>query len=254
MLVDVLTVGVDLAAEDTTTCLAAIRWDGGTARVEQLLTRVGNPQIVIAARSAAKVGIDCPFGWPVPFIEFVLEHDRGRVSPRAGRPIDWRRRLANRMTDLVVRETIPLVPLSVSADRIGHAAMRCAALLAELAEDGADIDRSGRSGLVVEAYPAASLHRWGLTHRGYKRRANTANLAVLVDGLSAAAPWLDLGAYVDLCRTNDDAFDAVVAALTARAAVCGLTAPPTDEHMAVARREGWIAIPYEGSLRQLMHG
>jgi hypothetical protein len=60
-------------------------------------------------------------------------------------------------------------PLSVSADRIAHAAFRCAGLLARLAALGEPVDRAG-SGVVVEVYPAAALRRLGLTHRGYKSR------------------------------------------------------------------------------------
>jgi hypothetical protein len=67
----------------------------------------------------------------------------------------------------VVREQAGLVPLSVSADRIAHVALRCAVLLAELDASGRPVDRSG-SGHVVEVYPAASLRRWGLDHPGYK--------------------------------------------------------------------------------------
>lgn len=49
----------------------------------------------------------------------------------------------------------------------------------------AGVDRSG-AGPVVEVYPAASLKLWGLPHQGYKRQANTAALACLIDQLLAA--------------------------------------------------------------------
>ena len=176
MIAAVWTVGVDLSAESANTRLASIEWQSTTAGVVDLQTNVSNPTIVETARSAAKVGIDCPFGWPVPFLEFITEHDRGYVRDRDGLPIAWRRELANRTTDLFVRSATPLIPLSVSADRIAHAAMRCAALLAELAASGVPVDRTGQTGKVVEVYPAASLFQWGLAHKGYKRRANNAHL------------------------------------------------------------------------------
>lgn len=206
-----------------------------------------NEAIVESARLAAKVGIDYPFGWPVPFVQYVTEHDRGDVAPRSGEPLAWRRSLANRTTDLVVRETVPLVPLSVGADRIGHVAMRCAALLSELVEAGESVDRTGQTGKVVEVYPAASLFCWDLAHRGYKSRANGMNLNELVDSIQAAAPWLDLKQYESVCRTNEDAFDAVIASLTARAVVCGQTAAPTPAQAVLAHREGWIALPFRES-------
>src|SRR5471030_259508 len=98
--------------------------------------------------------------------------------------------------------------------------MRCAALLAEFAANGALVDRTGQTGKVVEVYPAASLFQWGLTYRDYKRAANNAELNELLSSLLKAAPWLDLGDYQKLCRDSDDAFDAVIASLTSRAAAC----------------------------------
>jgi hypothetical protein len=249
-----LTVGVDLSAEEANTCLASIEWaaDDGSATLVDLQTRVGNSAIVAAARPAAKIGIDCPFGWPVGFTEFVLEHQNGDVRPRSGRPLDWRRPLTNRYTDLHVRGSTKLTPLSVSADRIGHAALRCAALLAELKLAGLAIDRSGQSGAVAEVYPSACLLRWGLLHRRYKHRANQAALNGLVDELQRAAPWLDLGSHGALMRANDDAFDAVVASLGARAVVRGLTEPPPPEQLDLVSIEGWITVPDAGSLSQLI--
>jgi predicted nuclease with RNAse H fold len=117
--------------------------------------------------------------------------------------------------------------------------MRWAGLLARLAHRGLPVDRDG-SGLVVEVYPAAALHGWGLPHRGYK---DGVNLTALVDRLTAGAPWLDLGRYADLCRGSHDALDAVVAALIARAAALGLVTRPDAGQAGPAATEGWIALP-----------
>ncbi|HEY5820856.1 MAG TPA: DUF429 domain-containing protein [Propionibacteriaceae bacterium] len=247
-----ISVGVDLSAEAEKTALAEVHWSGGGAVVCEVSLQVDNPAILRACVRADKVGIDCPFGWPDLFVDFVIEHRQGHVRPRTGRPKDWRRLLANRVTDLVVRETVAMIPLSVSADRIAHAAFRCAALLAELAASGEHVDRSGVTGKVVEVYPAASLNQWQLTSRGYKRAANLTRLDGLVDALRASAPWLDLGAHEPLLRSNDDAFDSVVAALAARAAWLGLTSRPTAEQLAAAHTEGWIALPEPGSLVDLV--
>jgi predicted nuclease with RNAse H fold len=204
---------------------------------------VDDDAIVEAILQADKAGVDCPIGWPSEFVAFVSAHHTGHVvtpDDVAGR--DWRRDLAFRHTDLAVRDATGLVPLSVSADRIGHAAMRCAGLLARLARKGQPVDRGG-DGTVVEVYPAASLKQWGLPYRGYKRTKDRAVLGRLVDELLSEAPWLILGPYESICRYSDDALDAVIAALTARAAAQGLTARPTREQATVAAAEGWIAYP-----------
>ena len=84
-----------------------------------------------------KAGIDSPLGWPSAFVSFVARHSAGSVSPPApGGGALWRRGLAYRMTDEVVRASTGLIPMSVSADRIGHAAFRAAGLLALLSSDG----------------------------------------------------------------------------------------------------------------------
>lgn len=246
-----LTVGVDLAAEPAKTAVASIVWSGGTASVRDVRVPADDDQIIEAILRADKTGIDCPLGWPVPFIDFLLEHRDGHVvAPKdvAGRA--WRRRLAYRATDLEVMRIVGRPPLSVSADRIGHTAMRCASLLATLAERGRPVDRRG-GGAVVEVYPAASLKQWGLTGRSYKGPGNLHALALLVDGLKTAASWLDLGPYEAACRGSDHVTDAVVAALTARAAHQGRTGRPSEEQARIAATEGWIMLPEQGSLAGL---
>ena len=250
----VLTVGVDLAAEPTGTAVAVVQWTASEARLRDVF-RPGDDDTVIAAiRSADKAGIDCPLGWPDSFVSFVRAHQRGialgddKAGDKAGDKA-WRRSLAWRRTDEVVRDATGIVPLSVAADRIGHTAMRCAAIQARLAGLGQPVDRSG-AGTVVEVYPAASLKIWGLPWRGYKRSADVAARATIIDRLLVAAPWLDLGAHVDHRRRSDHALDALIAALTARAAARGQTSRPTSQQTAAARTEGWIALP-TGSLAAL---
>lgn len=238
-----LTVGVDLAAEPAGTAIAWIEWSATGAVVRDLTGPATDDAVVAAIRQADKAGIDCPLGWPAEFVTFVQAHQTGNlVIPDGIAGRDWRRRLAYRHTDLVVHQQTKLMPLSVSADRIGHTAMRCAALLARLAPSGQPIDRSG-TGTVVEVYPAATLKTWQLPHRGYKRPANRAALAKLVDALLQAAPWLSLGPHEPTCRRSDHALDAAIAALTARAAHLGLTTQPDQHQTPQAIVEGWIAVP-----------
>jgi predicted nuclease with RNAse H fold len=239
----VLTAGVDLAADPAGTAVASLSWSAGGATVSVVALPADDDTIVELAGRAGKIGIDCPLGWPDAFVAFVGAHRTGVVAiPDGVDAKEWRRRLAWRHTDEVARRLTGLVPLSVSADRIGHTAMRCAALQTRLAEAGRSVDRSG-AGVVVEVYPAASLKVWGLPWRGYKTPKNQAVLGAVVDGLLHAAPWLDLGGYEQLCRRSDHALDAVVAALTARAAVRDQVCRPTERELAAARTEGWIAIP-----------
>jgi len=150
-----LTAGVDLAAEPARTALAVVDWDGERAAITELIRGAGDDAILAALARAAKAGIDCPLGWPNAFVAFVADHRAGHVTIPAGLTgQQWRRRLAWRLTDEAMRTETSLIPLSVAADRIGHAAMRCAGLLAQLARQGQPVDRCG-GGVVVEVYPAA---------------------------------------------------------------------------------------------------
>ena len=225
------------------TALASIEWTGQRAVIREIVCPAGDGVILEAMGRAGKTGIDCPLGWPDAFVDFVAAHRSGHVTlPRDGTGTRWRRELTMRRTDEFVRDKLHLVPLSVSADRIAHVALRCAVLLAKLDASGRPVDRTG-AGAVVEVYPAASLRGWGLRHRGYKQPRTPDVLAAAADDLLAAAPWLDCGPHEETIRRSHDAFDAVIAALTARAASRGQTCPPGEDDLAAAATEGWIAIP-----------
>jgi hypothetical protein len=62
------------------------------------------------------------YGGPVFTLGVALPHD-GETNAQ------WRRRMVYRTTDEVVRAETGLIPLSVSADRIAHAAFRATLLL-----------------------------------------------------------------------------------------------------------------------------
>ncbi|QHC59593.1 DUF429 domain-containing protein [Rathayibacter sp. VKM Ac-2760] len=236
-----LTIGVDLAAEPAKTALAALEWTGGGAVVRSLVLGASDDDIVATSREAATIGIDCAFGWPLEFAAFVSAHTRREIAPRTLAGRDWRRRLAYRETDRAAREVTGRWPLSVSTDRLGMTAMRCAELLDAFAAAGEEVDRSG-GGRLVEAYPAAALRLWGVDTTGYKTRPEAVALAV--GALRRAAPWLVLPeAAAALMARSDDAFDAVVAALNARAHALGSTLPVPEELREAARAEGWIALP-----------
>lgn len=242
-------VGVDLAAEPTTTAVCLIDWQGGTARADVSNGPVDDDAIVELAATADKVGLDAPFGWSDEFVDAVCAHHR--FGPWPGRaqahPGAYRRRLRFRRTDEVVRAATGVVPLSVSSDLIAVPAMRCALLQDRLSEAwGVPVDRTG-AGRLVEVYPAGTLCTWRLPFRGYKGRANRPVLAALVDRLLAALPPLVLnGDTEQRCRTSDHAFDALVAALVAVAAARRLTRlPSAGDEEERARREGWIHLPVD---------
>ena len=200
------TVGVDLAAQAKHTAVAAIEWGPGGAHVADVEIPAEDETVLRQAEQADKVGIDCPLGWPEPFVEFLRAHRSGKAATA-----DWRT-LAYRRTDAHVRATTGLNPLSVATDRIGLTAMRAARLETLLRERGHDVHRSG-SGLTVEVYPAAGLKIWNLPHNRYKGRLHHAGLEALVDALISAVPWLDLAEHEPLCRRSDHALDAVLDAL-----------------------------------------
>lgn len=232
------TAGIDLAAAPASTAVAVLDWTGHGARVAELVTPADDARIGELVAGAVRVGIDSPFGWPDEFVAFVTAHHRGVTPPGQGLDrIDRRRPLALRRTDRHLVETGRGRPLSVSADQIAHVAFRCAGLLAELGvTDRVD-------GWAVEAYPAGALRCWGLRSRGYKGAANRADLADLVDSLTATVPWLHLGVHRELMECDDNAFDAVVTAMIARAAALGRTELPAATDRDVAAREGWIHLP-----------
>jgi hypothetical protein len=251
------TAGVDLAAEPRRTALALIHWVPGTgttpgaAHLTELQLGVTDSTIVDAAARVHKVGIDCAFGWPMEFVQFVAGRTAvDRPHPEADGGIDWRRTLAYRETDRAVRQRTGRWPLSVSTDRLGLTAMRCAGLLDRIEASGVPVDRAGTA-RVVEVYPGASLRLWGLHTAGY--RTEPAVRAALLKRVLTDAPWLNVGAFAPLMVSSGDAFDAVVAALAARSAASGLADIPPLHLRERARVEGWIALP-TGALGELVEG
>ena len=234
---------MDLGAEPKRTAVAVLQWVAREVFLTDLVTTADDDVILEAAEVADKVGIDCPLGWSDEFVEFLNEHHTGRVTSM---PVDSYARtpLRYRATDLHLIESNLGRPLSVSSDLIGVCAMRAAGLLAAMTKAGLEVDRSGVSGRVAETYPAAAIKHWGLAAGGYKGADKTAALETMVDLLTQQFPQLDLGEYEDLCRSSDDAFDAVMCALVARATTRYRGTVPIPSGMTQrAKREGWIAVP-----------
>jgi hypothetical protein len=238
--------GVDLAAQPRKTYACVLDDTEGLLRAE-LHGHCDDARLLALAKGRRKVAIDAPFGWPNAFVDALNAHRAADAwpAPDSEDPDVFRASLSFRATDRVVMHTRR--PLSVSTDKLGVTAMRCAHLLHRWSA-GELVDRTGR-GRFVEVYPAAALARWGLATSGYKGGRNRRALGDLVANLHAALPSLQLdSATRRVCAASDDAFDALVAALVARAASLGLTdGPPKDLRMQAAE-EGWIHLPVRGSL------
>ena len=243
-----LIAGLDLAAEPKGTALAVLDWSQNRVNLLNLAVGLDDQIVVEAAPNFDKVGIDCALGWPVEFSSFLKAYSRANISGQTfDGGIDWRRKLAHRETDREVRRITGRWPLSVSTDRLGMTALRCAGLLSKLQSSGVPIDRSGR-GLVVEVYPAASMRIWGLKIDGYRNSVETRE--ALVGQLRAAAPWLELGGFETLMVNSYDAFDSVIAALAAGSAALGQSTAAPSGKLEQAQIEGWLALP-TGSLAAL---
>lgn len=242
-----ITAGVDLASQPSRTASSEIAWSHGAAEVISLsASGVEDEAILVLLERADKAGLDVPLGWPSTFVAAVTAHHAQR--PWSG---GSQHELRFRTTDRYVAEETGRWPLSVSSDLIALPAMRAAALMSGV-RDGAD--RSG-AGKFVEVYPAAALRRWGFVGHGYKSRAGSENRAALVPAFRARTQaWLHMSdEWWQMCLLSDDAFDAVIAGLVARAQALHRCDAFPESGRALVSREGWIALPFADSLDTLAH-
>jgi hypothetical protein len=63
----VITVGIDLAAQDKDTAACQIEWSGGEASVSVPELGLSDDALVDRVTSRDRVGIDASFGWPDEF-------------------------------------------------------------------------------------------------------------------------------------------------------------------------------------------
>lgn len=256
------TVGIDMASQDVDTAICRILWDGRGATVEHIAPGgAGNEEIVnslLELPDGGFAGVDSPFGWPRHFVESVAAHRDGEPWPdRDALGPDSVRRLRYRETDFYVRRECGFWPRSVSSELIALLTMRWAGILDALhAKTGRQVDRSG-AGPVVEVYPSAALKRWGLPHRGYKGTAmdppsRRVRLRIL-RGIRERVGYLVMApATARSLLADDDALDAFVCALVARAAQVGAVEAVPMAHRTAAAHEGWIVLPAENALERLV--
>lgn len=255
------TVGVDLSSSSKRTAVVAVEWSKDKATVGEPSLELEDAELVRRLSNAGWVGIDAPFGWPLGMVNSVHDYaTSGRWSGEDKEAFRYRR------TDRFVRETIlaetgrRLSPLSVSSDRIALTARRTALLREHAYErSGVRFDRAGGD-QVVEVYPAAALLVWGLDRGGYKssrrsdrRQAECLAREALLGAIESRTGWLVWAPRArEACVESDDALDAVLAAMIARAAALGLTVLPPADDIEPAHSEGWIHLPQKDSLSALM--
>ena len=230
----VVTVGVDLAASPTNTAACSVRWPAREVVVERVESTVDDAAFISLLRQLpdeGRVGLDCPLGWPVAFVAALVAHCRREPWPTRRVGGD-RGHLRWRATDRWLREHTGRWPLSVSTDRLGVTALRCAYLLDQWEAIGGTVDRIGIEGPVLEVYPAAARRVWGL--------GRVRSVEELEDRLPIR---FGQPAIRDLCTADEHCFDALVAALVARAAALGRTSTPPPGAVAAAAVEGWIHVP-----------
>jgi predicted nuclease with RNAse H fold len=233
--------GIDLAAQPERTGVVVLEAVGDRPSLHPVRDRATDDVLVELARTVDVVGVDAPLGWPVDFVTAVSAHQR--LEPWLG-TVD-RSSLCFRRTDEHVRTLTGRWPLSVSADKLGVVAMRCALLQERFAAQAWQGKRQPRNGCgrLVETYPAGALHIWGLPRNGYKGNDehSRAVRAVIVNALRGV---VDLAELEEASIESDDTLDAVVSALVAWMAASGRTfAPDSDEADSLAAVEGWIHLP-----------
>ncbi|STC70115.1 DUF429 domain-containing protein [Corynebacterium pilosum] len=232
-------IGVDLAAEPSRTGVAVLNDD----HLASVTVGVSDEDIVSAIAGSQRAGIDVPFGWPLAFTEFIGAHARhSQLAPQSTDTV-WRRTMALRATDRDIHTRLSMTPLSVSTNLIAYPALRWAGIEARLREQEIDTRRDG-AGRVAEVYPAAALKVWGLAFRGYKGKGKSSAREEILEGLKLKFPALRFDDAVEQAVCEDDnALDAVIAALVAREIAQGNTQPPPAELREAAAVEGWIHVP-----------
>jgi predicted nuclease with RNAse H fold len=244
----VLTAGIDLAAEPKGTALAILEFQNNKAKLVFLDQGLDDQALIEQTINADKIGIDCAFGWPIEFAKFIAKHQDPTNKDLIDGGMDFRRNLSHRQTDRMIKELTGRWPLSVSTDRLGLTAMRCAGLLSKYKQAGVAIDRSG-SGKLAEVYPGATLRNWDFDTTNYRVIEDAR--AGLLKQFKAQAPWLDTKGFETKMIESSDSFDAVIAALAARAVYLDQYTKPTEDQQAAAEIEGWICLP-KGEITSLI--
>lgn len=234
--------GIDLSADPKFTGLATLSAGANSLVVEALAVGATDDHLIHAVTHARGTGVDVPLGWPQTFVQFIQDHANQTLKAPENTAGPWRRALALRATDIDLHRRTGLTPLSVSANLIAYPAFRWAGIEAHLRDRNIDVSRDG-SGAIAEVYPAAALYRWGIPHTGYKGAKNRGARETILTALSARFPELQWNGFDALAVANDDALDAVIAALVRYQISHGRCEGPPEHLRQTARIEGWIWVP-----------
>jgi len=259
------TFGVKLTAQPSRTWMAVIEWVDDTAKLVSLQHGAEDPEVIGMAMGPDIVGINCPFSWPRLFVEFLTKYTAGQEGGVSTELNPMNPELRYRVTDHIVTQVAPGArPPSPWSGSTAAATLRCATILAESGHTPASFGHVGYPdeffemygdypGNVFEVYPPASLSQWGLPYKGYRGATGQPLLSSMVTKMVKynhyAGPWLKLGRWLDTCRKEADAFEAVVASLSARAIRLDRAIKPGNKfELEAAAAEGWIWVPNEESL------
>ncbi|MEC4015611.1 hypothetical protein [Streptomyces sp. H27-D2] len=99
------TLGIDLAAGPRTTAAAVIVWGGPTSTVHPPQVPCTDEDLLgllLGPEPGDQAGVDCPFGWPIPFVAAMTAHAHHRPWPGRGETsANHRATLRHRRTDIV---------------------------------------------------------------------------------------------------------------------------------------------------------
>jgi predicted nuclease with RNAse H fold len=244
-----ITVGVDLASQSNDTALAVVEWGDGRSKVLRVVVGADDEMIVDEGTQADVIGIASPFGWPDPFFELLSQNRVGRIdNPRRAATVSGRDEIMYRTTERRVRDWLGLKLMPSTSNMLGSTVLRCAGLQTRLDEAGVAVTR-GAGGRVIEVYSPASLMAWGLHEPSYKNQS--ASRVRILEQIGRRLSCY-FGDYRTLCVESDDALDALVGAMTARAVALGFWRQPVDEEeQERASAEGWICVP-SGTVETLL--
>jgi len=254
-----VTLGIDFSADVAKTIACEVDWTEHHVRFHK---KVDDQRIRSWAegREHNTIAIDVPFGWPERFLKVTARHRLlSRAEIKIGSYETISEQLRYRKTDEFVRSETGRTPLSVSASFLGCAALRFALIQADLSLDGYGIDRTGLSGKFVEVYPAAALDIWWSKTPVKRDKEEYARkifkwLEEKLGGSLRSA--IRRAAQKEALESSDDAADALICALMARAVQ--LSRPPENRRLVrcpdeywdkhpgtkeATEREGWIWLP-----------
>ena len=253
--------GIDLSTDPAKVWICEIDWGGPVPRVVALdqATALPDPRPPRAASGSAVrdeagliaalverlaafepsderiVGVDVPLGWPTAFVDAIGDWEAGDL-----RGFRKRTELRLRAADRFMQAVSGITPMSVSVDRMGSTAMLWAEVLSTYARqlDRPAVDRARARDGIAEVYPTTALRMWTAGSDPFPADRYKSSLEVrdvlvpLLTGISPDAPPFqtpERGAagvavppeFRAELFAFDDALDAFLCALLARAVAVG---------------------------------